>query len=44
MLDAVGHPVTQLHRSAYAGLALQGLEPGEWRALEPSEVEVLKTS
>jgi 23S rRNA pseudouridine2605 synthase len=44
MLDAVGHPVTQLHRCAYAGLTLQGLEPGEWRALEPSEVEVLKTS
>ena len=28
MLAAVGHPVTQLHRSAYAGLTLDGLEPG----------------
>ena len=29
MLDAVGHPVTRLHRSAYAGLTLDGLEPGD---------------
>ena len=27
MLAAVGHPVTRLHRSAYAGLTLEGLEP-----------------
>src|SRR6478609_1273853 len=43
MLAAVGHPVTQLHRSRYAGLTLEGLEPGQWRELEPSEVERLKT-
>ncbi len=42
MLDAVGHPVTRLHRSAYAGLTLEGLEPGQWRELEPSEVERLR--
>jgi 23S rRNA pseudouridine2605 synthase len=42
MLAAVGHPVLRLHRSVYAGLALEGLEPGEWRELEPSEVERLK--
>jgi 23S rRNA pseudouridine2605 synthase len=42
MLDAVGHPVTRLHRSAYAGLTLEGLEPGAWRELEPSEVERLR--
>jgi 23S rRNA pseudouridine2605 synthase len=42
MLAAVGHPVRQLHRSVYAGLTLEGLEPGEWRELEPSEVERLK--
>ena len=41
MLDAVGHPVTHLHRSAYAGLTLEGLEPGRWRELEPSEVDAL---
>jgi len=42
MLAAVGHPVTQLHRSAYAGLTLEGVEPGAWRELEPAEVERLR--
>jgi 23S rRNA pseudouridine2605 synthase len=42
MCDAVGHPVEQLHRSIYAGLTLEGLEPAEWRELEPSEVEALR--
>ena len=42
MLAAVGHPVTRLHRSAYAGLTLGGLEPGAWRELEPSEVDDLR--
>ena len=42
MLAAVGHPVRQLHRSSYAGLTLEGLEPGAWRELEPSEVDVLR--
>jgi 23S rRNA pseudouridine2605 synthase len=42
MLAAVGHPVTQLRRSEYAGLTLGGLEPGECRELEPSEVERLR--
>jgi len=41
MLEAVGHPVLRLHRSVYAGLTLEGLEPGEWRELEPSEVKRL---
>ena len=44
MLAAVGHPVTRLHRSGYAGLSLEGLEPGECRELEPSEVERLRSS
>ncbi|HXZ56829.1 MAG TPA: pseudouridine synthase [Gaiellaceae bacterium] len=43
MLAAVGHPVTRLHRSAYAGLTLEGLEPGAWRGLEPSETAKLRT-
>jgi 23S rRNA pseudouridine2605 synthase len=38
MLAAVGHPVHRLHRSVYAGLTLEGLEPGQWRELEPDEV------
>ena len=41
MLAAVGHPVTHLHRSAYAGMTLEGLEPGDCRELEPSEVDQL---
>jgi 23S rRNA pseudouridine2605 synthase len=44
MLAALGHPVTRLHRSHYAGLSLGGLEPGRWRGLEPSEVERLRSS
>ena len=42
MLDAVGLSVQRLHRSTYAGLTLEGLEPGQWRELEPSEVERLR--
>jgi 23S rRNA pseudouridine2605 synthase len=42
MFEAVGHPVRSLHRSKYAGLTLEGLEPGQWRELEPSEVERLR--
>jgi len=44
MLAAVGHPVVRLHRSAYAGLTLEGLEPGAWRELEPLEVERLRST
>jgi 23S rRNA pseudouridine2605 synthase len=43
MLEAIGHPVTRLHRSRYAGLNLEGLEPGEWRELEPDEVARLQS-
>jgi 23S rRNA pseudouridine2605 synthase len=42
MCAAVGHPVLRLHRSAYAGLRLDSLEPGEWRELEPEEVAQLR--
>jgi 23S rRNA pseudouridine2605 synthase len=42
MLQAVGHPVRRLHRSRYAGLTLDGLPPGEWRALTPGEVAKLR--
>ena len=43
MCEAVGHPVRRLHRSRYAGLTLEGLEPGQWRELEPSEVQSLRS-
>lgn len=42
MCEAVGHPVRRLYRSAYAGLTLEGLEPGAGRELEPSEVERIR--
>jgi 23S rRNA pseudouridine2605 synthase len=42
MCAAVGHPVLRLHRSRYAGLTIEGLERGEWRELEPDEVERLR--
>jgi 23S rRNA pseudouridine2605 synthase len=42
MLEAVGHPVRRLHRKTYAGLTLDGLEPGEWRELRPDEVKRLR--
>jgi pseudouridine synthase len=42
MLEAVGHPVTRLHRSRYAGLDLRGLAPGEWRELTSEEVAALR--
>ncbi len=42
MLEEVGHPVRQLHRSRYAGLTVQGLRPGEWRELGVEEVAALR--
>ena len=42
MLAAVGHPVRLLHRSRYAGLTLDGLEPRRWRELDPDEVARLR--
>jgi 23S rRNA pseudouridine2605 synthase len=44
MLAAIGHPVTRLHRRVYAGLSLEGLEPGAWRELEPFELDRLRSS
>jgi 23S rRNA pseudouridine2605 synthase len=41
MLEAVGHPVRRLHRSSYAGLTLDRLEPGEWRELNTDEISRL---
>jgi len=43
MCAAVGHRVSRLHRSRYAGLALEGLRAGEWRELEPGEVARLQS-
>lgn len=42
MFESVGHRVKRLHRSSYGPLNVEGLEPGAWRELEPSEVESLR--
>ncbi|MBD5806597.1 pseudouridine synthase [Limosilactobacillus walteri] len=42
MFKAVGHPVIKLHRETYGPLNLYGLQPGEFRALKPDEVQMLK--
>ena len=42
MLEAVGHPVFRLHRSRYADLGVEELEPGRWRPLTAQEVASLK--
>jgi 23S rRNA pseudouridine2605 synthase len=43
MCEAVGHPVVRLHRSRYAGLTVEGLEPGRWRELDPTDVKELRS-
>jgi 23S rRNA pseudouridine2605 synthase len=42
MLEEVGHSVTRLHRSRYAGLTTEGVDPGRWRELTDDEVESLR--
>lgn len=39
MLAAVGHPVTQLRRVEYGGLALGTLAPGAWREVSAAELQ-----
>lgn len=41
MVEAVGSRVRRLHRSVYAGLRVDGLEPGRWRELTRDEVSRL---
>jgi 23S rRNA pseudouridine2605 synthase len=43
MCEAVGHPVVRLHRSRYAGLTVEALEPGRWRELDADEVKQLRS-
>jgi 23S rRNA pseudouridine2605 synthase len=42
MLEAVGHPVTKLRRSRYAGLGPGRLRPGQWRELTRDETRALR--
>jgi 23S rRNA pseudouridine2605 synthase len=41
MCEAVGHPVLRLVRTRIGPVADQRLAPGQWRALDPSEVRAL---
>ncbi len=43
MCMAVGHPVTKLKRTYFAGVSVRGLKPGEFRELTEKEVERLKS-
>ena len=42
MCEAVGHPVQQLKRTKFGSLSDRRLRPGEWRELEPREIQNLK--
>jgi 23S rRNA pseudouridine2605 synthase len=42
LLDAVGHPVSKLRRVAIGPVTVRGLEPGQFRALAPEEIEGLR--
>ena len=42
MLAAVGHPVMELKRVAFAGLDLKGVIPGKYRALQKEELAMLQ--
>jgi 23S rRNA pseudouridine2605 synthase len=43
LLEAVGHPVIDLHRRSFGSLHLGGLKPGHWRDLTRLEVSTLLT-
>jgi len=42
MTAAVGHPTLRLVRVAIGSLTLVGLQPGQWRSLEASELSALR--
>ncbi|MDQ3262902.1 MAG: pseudouridine synthase, partial [Myxococcota bacterium] len=41
---AIGHPVVRLYRPNYAGVSVEGLRPGDKRALSQAEIEKLRNS
>ncbi|MDR3157312.1 MAG: rRNA pseudouridine synthase [Lactobacillales bacterium] len=43
MFSAVGLPVQKLRREVYGGLDVKGLRPGEYRALNKKEINLLKS-
>jgi len=43
LMEAIGHPVKELHRRQYGPLRLGGLAPGKWRELTRVETQELLT-
>lgn len=43
MTAAVGFPTLRLFRVAIGNITVEGLQPGEWRFLDKSEVQSLKS-
>jgi 16S rRNA pseudouridine516 synthase len=39
MVAAAGNRVDALHRSGFGALVLDGLEPGQWRWVDPAALE-----
>ena len=39
---AIDHPVQRLYRPDYAGISVEGMEPGAWRELRAVEVKLLQ--
>lgn len=39
---AIGHPVVRLYRPSYGGVSAEGLKPGQFRELTPSEIGMLQ--
>jgi len=44
LLEAVGHPVLSLERTAFGPVRLGSLPRGEWRELEPAEISALRVT
>ncbi|WP_067725386.1 pseudouridine synthase [Oceanobacillus damuensis] len=44
MMEQLGYPVMKLKRERYGVLTLDGLRPGEYRALSPKEVKQMRNS
>ncbi len=42
MCRAVGHRVINLRRLSFAGLTVQGMDPGQWRRLRKDEIRTLR--
>ena len=43
LLERVGHPVVRLRRISYGGVSAKGVALGQFRMLEPREIEQLQT-